>query len=102
MQEYLFRIPVRYAASLNHAKFSSYFPRVSEIFLSFLDIHICMVFHHESETSMTFTKPSKTIQTSFFPITTTPTSIADFVNPETYESDLFSPFYDFSPALFDV
>ena len=45
---------------------------------------------------MRFTKPSKTIQTSLFPTTTTPTSIADFVNPETYESDLFSPFYDFS------
>ncbi len=33
---------------------------------------------------MTFTKPSETIQMNLFPTPTTPTSVADFVNPETY------------------
>jgi hypothetical protein len=33
---------------------------------------------------MTFTKPLATIQMSLFPTPTTPTSIADFISPETY------------------
>lgn len=33
---------------------------------------------------MTFTKPSETIQIGLFPTSTTPTSVADFVNPEPY------------------
>lgn len=39
---------------------------------------------NEQETSMTFTKPSDTIQMSLFPEITTPTSVADFMTPETY------------------